>query len=165
MPHSFDIRFVDEDERPIHEVIVAVVPIDAFTGRIVTSGVKVSIEGLPNRPWRNLSGMLVFVRPPEQNEQQVYKIKIAKKHGAVEYHYLDAEYFLPIKVKGKRPWMGSEMEYEITFGDYKEVAGLLMPHSSEQGGSGPGGVAHCVTPLAETGQPSSVKLAMAAPGG
>jgi hypothetical protein len=70
---------------------------------------------------------------------EVYKLKLTKKDGGTEYHFIDVEYFLPIKVKGKREYMGTEMEYETIYGDYKEVAGLLMPHSVQQGGGGMGG--------------------------
>ena len=71
---------------------------------------------------------------------EVYKLKVTKKGGDVEYYFLDAEYFLPIKVKGKWKMMGSEVEFETTLGDYKEVNGLLLPHSVEQRGGdmGPG---------------------------
>ena len=34
---------------------------------------------------------------------------------------------------------GTEIEFAVVFGDYKEVNGLLMPHSIQQQGSGMGG--------------------------
>ncbi|MGB2988068.1 MAG: hypothetical protein WBE26_19540 [Phycisphaerae bacterium] len=67
-----------------------------------------------------------------------YKLKITKKGGAVEYHYLDAEYFLTTKMKGKRKFQGTEIEYEIGFGDFKKVGGLMFPHSIQQGSMGAG---------------------------
>ncbi len=71
---------------------------------------------------------------------EVYKLKVTKKGGDIEHHFLDAEYFLPIKVKGKRKIMGTEVEFETTLGDYKEVNGLLLAYSIEQRGGdmGPG---------------------------
>lgn len=63
---------------------------------------------------------------------EAYKLKITKKDGAVEYHFLDAEYFLPIQVKGKYKMQGTELEYTVVPGDYKEVNGLLFAHSIEQ---------------------------------
>ena len=89
--------------------------------------------------YRKKGHQIELVGKDEIEGAEVYKLKVSKKNGSVEYHFLDAEYFLPIKVKGKRPFMGSEMEYEQTFGDYKEVAGLMMAHSVEQGGAGMGG--------------------------
>jgi len=59
----------------------------------------------------------------------VYKLKVTQQDGAIEYYFLDAEHFLPIKIKGKREMQGSEVEFEATPGDYKEVGGLMLPHS------------------------------------
>jgi len=61
--HSFDIRF-----EPVHvdQVTFAVAPFDAFTGRVISEGVKASVLGLPDRPIRNRSGLLVFVNLPDQ---------------------------------------------------------------------------------------------------
>src|SRR5579863_824092 len=42
----------------------------------------------------------------------VYKLKITKKSGSVEYDYLDARSFLPIKTEGKRSQLGQEILYE-----------------------------------------------------
>lgn len=69
MPHNFDIRF--DNDPPIDNVGFAVVPIDAFTGRIVASAVTANLKGLPNPPIRNRSGMLVFVNLPSQPSYQV----------------------------------------------------------------------------------------------
>lgn len=68
----------------------------------------------------------------EEEGSEVYKLKVTKKSGDIEYHFLDAEYFLPIKVKGKLKLQGTEIEFETVLGDYKEVNGLLVPHSTEQ---------------------------------
>jgi len=71
-----------------------------------------------------------------------YKLKVTKKNGDVENHYLDAEQYLEVRVDGKRKVHGQEMEGETTLSDYKEVSGLLFPFSiqTKQKGGGPGGV-------------------------
>ena len=62
-----------EDDPIENEVIFAVAPIDAISGRIVRSNISVSITVeseaaestpllLPDKPIRNLSGLLVFVK-------------------------------------------------------------------------------------------------------
>ncbi len=61
-----------------------------------------------------------------------FKLKMTKKDGTVAYYYLDAEYFLEIKVEQEREVQGTKMEMEETYGDYKEVEGLVMRHSIEQ---------------------------------
>jgi outer membrane lipoprotein-sorting protein len=62
----------------------------------------------------------------------VYKLKITKKSGSVEYDYLDAKSFLPIKTEGKRAQLGQEILYESKIANYKPVEGVLMPFSLTQ---------------------------------
>ena len=62
----------------------------------------------------------------------VYKLKITKKSGSVEYDYLDAKSFLPIKTEGKRMQLGQEVLYESKLANYKPVDGVLLPFSLRQ---------------------------------
>ena len=62
-----------------------------------------------------------------------FKIKATMKSGNVQTVYLDADSYLPVKVETKRFVRGSEREMETTLGDYKEVEGLTLPHSFDQG--------------------------------
>jgi outer membrane lipoprotein-sorting protein len=57
----------------------------------------------------------------------VYKLKITKKSGSMEYDYLDAKSFLPVKTEGKRRQLGQEILYESKIANYKPVEGVLMP--------------------------------------
>lgn len=71
----------------------------------------------------------------------VYKLKITKKNGDIQTLYLDADSYLEIKAEGKTKVRGQEIEGETSFGDYKEVGGLVMAHSIQskmKGGQGPG---------------------------
>jgi hypothetical protein len=68
----------------------------------------------------------------EEDGSEVYKLKVTKKGGDVDYYFLDAEYFLPIKIKGSRSRQGTVFEFEASLGDYKEVNGLLVAHSIAQ---------------------------------
>jgi len=65
-----------------------------------------------------------------------FKIKVTLKNGDVRHLYLDAESFLEIKAEAKRTIRGSEQEFESIIGDYKEVGGLMLPHSMEGGPKG-----------------------------
>lgn len=65
-----------------------------------------------------------------------YKLKVTLKNGTVRHQYIDAESFLEIKTEAKRTVRGSEMEFESTIGDYKDVGGLLIPHSIQSGAKG-----------------------------
>lgn len=60
-----------------------------------------------------------------------YKLKLTRKNGDVTILYLDSESYLEIKTEAKRMIRGMEMEIESSQGDYKEVGGLLIPHSIE----------------------------------
>jgi outer membrane lipoprotein-sorting protein len=65
-----------------------------------------------------------------------YKLKVTLKNGTVNYTYLDADSYLTIKEESKRTIRGSEVEVESSIGDYKDVEGLLVPHSIENGSKG-----------------------------
>lgn len=63
---------------------------------------------------------------------EAYKLKITKKNGDVENHFLDAEHFLPLQVSGQREIQGTPVDYKISFGDYKNVGGMMFAHSITQ---------------------------------
>ena len=67
----------------------------------------------------------------EDEGSEVYKLKVTKKNGDVETHFLDAEYLIPLKTKSMFDFQGTKMEVEVAFGDYKEVEGLMIAHSIE----------------------------------
>jgi hypothetical protein len=68
-----------------------------------------------------------------------YKLKITKKTGGTEYLVLDVDAFLTIKIKGKRTIQGTEVEYEVSPGNYKKVGGLMVPHAINTSGGPTGG--------------------------
>lgn len=63
--------------------------------------------------------------------EPVYKIKMIMKSGKVNYLYIDSEYFLIVKRKSKVKRGENEFESEEIYGDYKEVEGMMIPHSVE----------------------------------
>ncbi len=65
-----------------------------------------------------------------------YKLKVTLKNGDVRFYFMDTDYFVPIKIETKRMIRGAERESETSLGDYKEVAGVYMPHSYEVGAKG-----------------------------
>ena len=52
---------------------------------------------------------------------------------------MDTDYYVPIKIETKRFVRGAEREFVSTLGDYKEVAGVYLPHSLEISTKGRGG--------------------------
>ncbi len=75
----------------------------------------------------------------EAEGAEAYKLKLTLKNGEVTYYYLDAEYFLVIMTESKRTIQGTEVEYTTVLSDYKEVGGLMIPHSVEVRSQGPVG--------------------------
>ena len=69
-----------------------------------------------------------------------YKLKVTDKEGNVQFFFLDAKHFLPIKIKSTATMQGMKIENELDLGDYREVGGIMMAHSmgtksGPQGGS------------------------------
>jgi hypothetical protein len=65
-----------------------------------------------------------------------YKLKITKPNGDVYTYYLDADYYMPIKIDLRRLVRGEEREYETALGDYKLVNGWYLPFSVESNPKG-----------------------------
>ncbi len=66
-----------------------------------------------------------------------YKLKVTLRSGEVTYYYLDADYFLVVRTVSKRTIQGAEVNLETSLGDYREVAGLMVPFSVRVKGQGP----------------------------
>lgn len=67
----------------------------------------------------------------EMEGTPVYKLKMVKKSGDITYMFVDAEYFLVIKQISKVKRGENEFESEENLGDYREVSGIMMAHSTE----------------------------------
>ena len=48
-----------------------------------------------------------------------YKLKVTSPNGDVRYIFMDADYYVPIKIDTKRMVRGTEHDTETTLGDYK----------------------------------------------
>ncbi len=79
---------------------------------------------------------LELIGKVDEEGTEAYKIKVTDKFGDVSYYYLDAEYFLPFKIEGKRTVRGQEVEFESSVGDYKKVGDLMIPFSTESRAKG-----------------------------
>jgi outer membrane lipoprotein-sorting protein len=67
---------------------------------------------------------------------ECYKLKLTRKGGDIVYIYIDTDSNLEIKAEGKRTIRGTEVEYESSLGDYKEVGGVMFAHVIESGAKG-----------------------------
>jgi hypothetical protein len=74
-----------------------------------------------------------FVGAEPVEGTDAFKLKVTLKNGDVRYYFMDTDYYVPIKIESKRMVRGAEREFESSLGDYKEVAGVYLPHSIESG--------------------------------
>jgi outer membrane lipoprotein-sorting protein len=86
--------------------------------------------------WKEKSHKVELVGKEKVEGTDTYKIKVSLKNGNTRYFYLDTDSYLDIKTEGKRTVRGTERESEQTIGDYKEIRGLMIPHSLEGGVKG-----------------------------
>jgi len=80
--------------------------------------------------------VVVLVGKEKVEGRDAYKLEITKKGGDVEYHFLDAASYLPVRVAARRTIRGTEIEGESTLGDYREAGGVLWPYSVQNGAKG-----------------------------
>ena len=62
---------------------------------------------------------------------EVFKLKVTLKDGEIRYDYLDAEFFLELKVVAKMKQQEMEVEAETFLSDYKEVNGFMVAHAMQ----------------------------------
>lgn len=72
-----------------------------------------------------------LVGTEEVDGTPAYKLRVTRADGDVDILYLDEEYFVEFKTELTREVQGQEMTVTTVIGDYKEVDGLLFPHSME----------------------------------
>ena len=80
---------------------------------------------------KDKGSVVELVGKTEVEGTSMYELKLTREDGDVTHLFLDAEYFVPIRLEGKADVQGNEMEFETVIGDYKEVGGLMFAHSME----------------------------------
>jgi len=86
--------------------------------------------------YKNKGNTVELVGKDKVEGADVYKLKITLKGGEVRYLYLEADSFLEIKTEAKRNVRGSDVEFESSIGDYKEIGGLMIPFAIENSPKG-----------------------------
>lgn len=81
--------------------------------------------------WKAKGHTVELVGKEEVEGTEVYKLKVTRADGEQRWHFLDSEHFVPIRQEAKTTMRGQELDIETTIGDYKEVGGLMIPHSIE----------------------------------
>lgn len=83
--------------------------------------------------WQEEGTELELMGTEEVEGTPAHKLKLTLENGQERFLYLDADYYLPIRIEGTRQMQGQTVEFFATMGDYKPVDGLLMAHSVESG--------------------------------
>lgn len=65
-----------------------------------------------------------------------HKLKVLLKNGDVQTFFLDTDNYLEVKQVSNRKFRDQETEFETFFGDFRDVAGVLLPFGLEQGMAG-----------------------------
>jgi len=61
---------------------------------------------------------------------EVFKLRLTRKSGQATDYFIDAENFIELKTSTTRKKQdGAEIKIDTILGDYKPVAGVMMPHS------------------------------------
>ncbi len=78
-----------------------------------------------------------YLGTDQMEGSRVYKLQLtAADNGDLRTYYIDVDNNVPIKLEIKRTVRGAEQEFEIVYGDYKEVNGWYMPFAFEIGAKG-----------------------------
>ena len=81
--------------------------------------------------WKEKGYKLELMGKEDVEGTEAYKIQVTTEDGDVRFHFLDTEYYLPIKTVGKFVQMGQEIELTSFPSDYKKLSnGLMMAHSA-----------------------------------
>ncbi len=86
--------------------------------------------------WKAKGHTVEYLGKESVEGAETYKLKLTKKGGQIETYYLDTETGLILKEEAKRTVRGNEIDGETVLGDYKDVNGMLLPFSLEQGMKG-----------------------------
>jgi outer membrane lipoprotein-sorting protein len=68
--------------------------------------------------------------------REAFHIRVTPKTGAPQDQFLDVETFLLVRTESTREVRGRAVRIETTFGDYRTVGGLVVPHMLEIGARG-----------------------------
>ena len=69
-------------------------------------------------------------------DRDAWRLKVTRANGDVRDVYLDAKTYLQFLTVTQRTIKGRSLEIETAIGDYREVGGVLLPHSFETSARG-----------------------------
>jgi hypothetical protein len=96
---------------------------------------QAEIEG-PLADWKAKGHRVSLSGKENLGGREVVKLEVTLRSGRVLHEFLDAVTYLPLRRESSRLVRGHSVTIETTFGDYREVGGVLFPHSIETGAAG-----------------------------
>ena len=102
--------------------------LDDFVERADFDGPLVNYEQLGDK--------LEYLGTEDVEGTETHKVKLTKQNGDETVYFLDTERCLEIKSESTTTMQGMEIDVSVTYGDYKEVAGVMMPHTITQAAAG-----------------------------
>jgi len=157
---GFRAAFVEENKRPFkvreEQILQGMVGVDAYDGKtawhiVPWEGRKdpdlisaddrkglvedADIEG-PLVDYKNKDHRAEYVGHDPVEGTDCYKIKLTLATGDVQYHYIDTDTFLELKVENEMNVRGTIRYTETYYGDYEKVDGLYFPFAMESGAKG-----------------------------
>lgn len=81
--------------------------------------------------WKDKGHTVELIGPTEIDGTPVYEILLTRADGDEQRIFLDAEYYVPIRMRSVADAQGMTLEVDTDIGDYKQVGDLLMAHSME----------------------------------
>ena len=79
--------------------------------------------------WRAKGHRVTLVGRETVDGREAYRLEVTLAGGTVRHDAIDAESFLLVKTESTRIVRGRERSIVTSFGDYKEVEGLLFAHA------------------------------------
>lgn len=86
--------------------------------------------------WKAKGHQLELLGREKLGEGEAYRLHLTRKDGGTTDLLLDATTFLEVRTESRRVVRGETVEFVSTIGDYREVDGLMVPHSIESGPRG-----------------------------
>jgi outer membrane lipoprotein-sorting protein len=85
---------------------------------------------------RKKGSTLALIGQETVEGRAAYRIRVTPRTGPSQEQWIDAETYLVLRTAVPREVRGKTVQLETTFGDYRTVGGLVVPHTLEIGARG-----------------------------
>ena len=92
--------------------------------------IKADFDGVIYK-WKEKEHKAELIGKENLNNLEVYKVKLTRKDGGIEYYFIDTKDYLLQKKLTSRMSRGKEIEVESFYTDYRDVEGIKFSFASE----------------------------------